>query len=91
MSILVQLVDELHEDHSSGHFSGSIVQNRIDIALIVTHQRYVKSTCLRGILRHQQQRQEKGAIELQSRNALLGIIPFEGPRMMFSKDLVLEP
>ena len=34
---LVKLVDELHEDHCRRHLPGSIVENGIDIALIVTH------------------------------------------------------
>ena len=44
MPSLVKLVDELHQNHSSGHLSGSIVENGVYIALIVTHQWDVKST-----------------------------------------------
>ena len=43
MPSLVKLVDELHQNHSSGHLPGSIVEDRVYIALIVTHQRDVKS------------------------------------------------
>ena len=88
---LVKLVDELHQDNSSWHLSGSIVENGIDIPLIITHQWDVKSTGCWRILRHQQQCQEQSAIELQGRNSLLRVILFEGPRVVFLANFVLEP
>ena len=44
MSSLVELVDELHEDHCRRHLPGSIVENGVEIALIVTHQWDMEST-----------------------------------------------
>ena len=89
MPSLVKLVDELHQDHSSWHLSGSIVENGVDIPLIIAHQWDAKSTGCRRILRHQQQCQKQGAVELQGRNSLLGVILFEGPSMMFLANFVL--
>ena len=61
MTSLVKVVDELHEDNSSWHLSGSIVENGVDIPLIIAHQWDVKSTGCWRILRHQQQCQKQGA------------------------------
>ena len=88
---LVKLVDELHEDNRRRHLPSSIVENGVDIALSVTHQRDMKSTGCWRILRHQQQCQEQGAVELQGRDSLLRVILFESPRMVFLANFVLEP
>ena len=68
MPSLVKLVDDLHQDHSSWHLSGSIVENGVDIPLIIAHQWMRSLQDVEGILRHQQQCQKQGAVELQGRN-----------------------
>ena len=91
MPSLVDLVDQLHQDDRIGHFSSSIVQDGVDIPLIVNDQRDVKAARSSWLLFHQQEHQEQRAVELNGRNALLGVTLFECPRVRNLSDLVLEP
>ncbi len=49
---LIDLVDQLHQNHSAGHLSCGIIQDRVDITLVVADQGNVQSASSCGLTIH---------------------------------------
>ena len=84
-------VQDLHEDDRGGHLLGLVVEKRVHVPLVVANQREPEVRDESRRLVHEEMSEDQGAKHLQSSNAFLGAPFVEGPGVVLSRDLVVEP